>query len=155
MGYVEPPLMSLAPQFGEQPGYSHELDSSAKVNSPQISAYQSQSENVTPRRMPSPPSADIAAPQPRSPPPTLTSSRFQYQYPRHPAVSPPIAAHRTPGSNHDSSSYGFPSHEATPNQDVEGFQFQQPHHQGAGSPESQQRLVPRRAVGTPNLRRTN
>ncbi len=152
MGSGDPPPMTLVPDYGNQRIPSHELDSSAVRGSPKISAYQSQSASTTPKRLPSPSSAGILAPQPRSPPPALTSSGFQYQQSRG-HISPPIGGQRTPGSNHGSGSYGFPSHEASPNLDVQGFQFQQAQQQqGVASPESQQHLFPRRLVGSPNLR---
>lgn len=152
MGYGDPPPIALVPNNSHQRIPSHELDSSAVVSSPETSAYHSQSATMTPKRSPSPTSMGIIAPQPRSPPPALTSSGFQYQHQPHGQISPPVGGQRTPGSNHESGSYGFPSHEASPNPDIEGFQFQQPQQQGAGSPESQQHLFPRRMVGSPNLR---
>jgi hypothetical protein len=155
-GFQEPPPMTLVPNYGHQRLPSHELDSSAiRTGSPQISAYQSQTSSTTPRRVSSPAPAGIIAPLPRSPPPALSSSGFQYQHQRqlsHGQVSPPIGGQRTPGSNHESGSYGFPSHEGSPNPDVDAFQFQNPQSHIAGSPESQQGLFPRRKVGSPNLR---
>lgn len=151
-GQSEPPPMALIPNFGPQRIPSHELDSAAVRGSPQISAYHSQSSGGTPKRIPSPPSTGLIAPQPRSPPPALTSSGFRYHEQSRGQISPPIGGQRTPGSNHESGSYGFPSHEASPNPDGEGFQFQTPRQQGTGSPESQQHIFPRRVVGSPNLR---
>lgn len=153
MGYGDPPPMTLVPNYPHGRSTSHELDSAALAGSPHVSAYHSQSASLTPKRYPSPLSTGILAPQPRSPPPALTSSGFQYHNQPRGHVSPPIGGgQRTPGSNHDSVSYGFPSHETSPNPDAEGFQLQTPPQQGAGSPESQQHLYPRRAVGSPNLR---
>jgi hypothetical protein len=152
MNYGDPPPMTLIPNYGHPRILSHELDSSALAGSPQMSAYQSQSQSMTPKRSPSPAEAGIIAPQPRSPPPTLTSSGFQYHQPSQGHVSPPTGGQRTPGSNHETSSYGFPSHEGSPNPDFEGFKFQQGQQPDEGSPESQQRLFPRRVVGSPNLR---
>ena len=153
-GYGDPPPMSLASEYGPGRNTSHELDSAALAESPHTSAYQSQAASMTPKRMPSPLSAGILAPQPRSPPPTLTSSGFQYQHQPHGQISPPIGTgQRTPGSTHESTSYGFPSHEASPNPEGEGFQFQTPLQQGGmGSPDSQHRLYPRRAVGSTSTR---
>ncbi|ERF75965.1 hypothetical protein EPUS_01331 [Endocarpon pusillum Z07020] len=153
-GYGDPPPMSLAPDFGPGRNASHELDSAALAGSPQTSAYHSQAASMTPKRMPSPLSTGIIAPQPRSPPPTLTSSGFQYQRQPHGQVSPPIATgQRTPVSTHDSTSYGFPSSETSPNPESEGFQFQTPQQQaGMSSPDSQHRLYPRRAVGSTGTR---
>jgi hypothetical protein len=152
MNYGDPPPMTLVPNYGHPRILSHELDSSILAGSPQMSAYQSQSQSMTPKRSPSPTATGIIAPQPRSPPPTLTSSGFQYHQPSQGHVSPPTGGQRTPGSNHETSSYGFPSHEGSPNPDFEGFKFQQGQQPDAGSPESQQRLFPRRVVGSPNLR---
>jgi hypothetical protein len=150
MGFNEPPAMPVVPHYGHQRTLSHELETSLPASSPQMSAYQSQHESITPKRLPSPQVVAIHAPQPRSPPPALTSSGFQYHHQSMGQVSPPLGGQRTPGSNPDSASYGFPSHEASPNPEAEGFQFQQ--QMGPGSPESQQRLFPRRQVGSPNLR---
>lgn len=146
--------MSLAPDYAHGRNTSHELDSAARLGSPQTSAYQSQTASMTPRRIPSPLSTGILAPQPRSPPPMLSSSGFQYQHQPHGQISPPIGTgQRTPGSNHESGSYGFPSQEASPNPDGEGFQFHTPQQQGGlGSPDSQQHLYPRRAVGSASTR---
>lgn len=143
-GPGDPPPMTLAPQYGQSPIRPHELESSGTHNSPNLSAYRSQSESMTPKRSPSP---GIVAPLPRSPPVPMSSSGFQYTHQSNPQVSPPVGGQRTPGSNHESGSYGFPSHETSPNPEAGSFQFQQPYHQNAGSPESQQHLFPRRAVG--------
>ncbi len=153
-GYGDPPPMSLAYDYGHGRNTSHELDSAARAGSPQTSAYQSQAASMTPRRIPSPLSTGIYAPQPRSPPPVLTSSGFQYQHQPNDQVSPPLGTgQRTPKSNHESGSYGFPSHEASPNPDSEGFRFHTPQEQaGMGSPDSQHRLYPRRAVGSAGTR---
>lgn len=137
------PPMTFVPNDGHGRIHSHELDSSALGNNPQASAYQSQSQSMTPRQSFSPPLAGIIAPQPRLPAP-LTNSAFQSQQ--------SSGSQRTASSGHEAASYGFPSHETSPNPDIEGFQFQTQQQQSAGSPESQQRLVPRRMVGSPNLR---
>jgi hypothetical protein len=151
--YYDPPPMALGPQYGHQRVFPHELDSAAVTGSPQTSAYQAQSEGTAAERLPSPPSAGIIAPQPHAPPPTVRSSGFQYHKRSPGQISPPQGSQRSRGSNHDNSSYGFPSQEPSPNPDAEGFPFQQPLQQGGpGSPESQQRLFPRRTVGSPNLR---
>ena len=152
VGYNDPPPMTLVPNYGDELNTSHELDSSALASGRQTSAYQSQAAIMTPKPLPSPRPTGIVAPQPRSPPPALTSSGFQYQQQSRGQISPPTGGQRTPGSNHESGSYGFPSQEASPSMDAEGFQFQQPQQQGASSPESQQHLFPRRMVGSPNLR---
>lgn len=151
--YYDPPPMALGPQHGHQHVFPHELDSAAVTGSPQTSAYQAQSEGTAAEQLPSPPLAGIVAPQPHSPPPTVSSSGFQYHKRAPGQVSPPQGSQRSRGSNFDNSSYGFPSQEPSPNPEVEGFPFQQPLQQGGpGSPESQQRLFPRRTVGSPNLR---
>lgn len=153
-GYGDPPPMSLAPDYGPGRNRSHELDSASLAGSPQTSAYHSQAASMTPKRMPSPLSTGIVAPQPRSPPTTVTSSRVQYPRQPHGQISPPIATgQRTPASTHESTSYGFPSSETSPNPESEGFQFQTPQQQGGmGSPDGQHRLYPRRAVGSTGTR---
>lgn len=153
-GYGDPPPMTLVPNTGRQRGQSHELDTAAARNNPHVGAYQAQSGNMTPNRIPSPASARIVAPQPRAaPPPALANSGFQYQARSYSQTSPPTSDQRTPGSNHESGSYGFPSQDPSPHPDMEAFQFQQQSYPGtAGSPDSSQHVFPRRLVGTPNLR---
>lgn len=148
MVYTDPPPMALAPnQYGHR-SLSHELDTSGFPGTPPISAYQSQSASMTPRQFPSPSSTGIIAPQPRSPAPPLSRNGL-HQYPQPQSqVSPPIGAgQRTPGSNNESG-YGFPSQDASPNPESESLHFQH----GAASPDSQQRLQPRRPVGAGNMR---
>ena len=146
MGYHDPPPMALAPNYGQERSLSHELDTAGMTASPPLSAYHSQSASMTPRRLPSPTSNGIIAPQPRSPAPVLTNNAYQQNQQSRGQVSPPIGGHRTPVSHHESGSYGFPSNEASPNPEMEGFQFQQQQQNALGSPDSQQRLFPRRAV---------